>query len=196
MATHQATSSSLPAGAVSAQTSPYAPGYVEIAYQNISHYAKFLVPLISAALITYKQVDGHGNGLFVGLSILIAVLAALGTWGLAAHEKWYLSLKFWVNVLAVIAQGVLAIVGTDGSLTTLTPQDWTTIGLAAISALGVVIIPNGPKISQQVISSNTNGVYDVSSLPPLADPLPAPSVISSTDPATLGSLPAPPQASA
>ncbi|MDN4598448.1 hypothetical protein [Leifsonia virtsii] len=160
MGDHEATTSTTVRGAIAVR--PAVPGYVEVLEQNVMHYAKLFGPIIVAALIAFKASYGHGNSLFVMLSIAIAVSAAIATWGLAANEKWYASLKFWVGVLATAAQAVLAIVGADGRLADLTPTDWSNVGLAAAGAIWTVLIPNAAQFTQKVIA-DPNGVYDIAS---------------------------------
>jgi hypothetical protein len=160
MGEHELTTTTTIRGAVAVR--PTVPGYVEVLEQNVMHYAKLFGPLIVAALIAFRASYGHGSTLFVLLSIAVAVAAAVGTWAASANEKWYASLKFWVGVLATVAQAVLAIVGADGRLADLTPTDWSNVGLAAAGAIWTVLIPNGAKFSQKVIA-DPNGVYDIAS---------------------------------
>ena len=153
MGDHEATTSTTIRGAIAVR--PAVPGYVEVLEQNLMHYAKLFGPIVVAALIAFRASYGHGNSLFVLLSIAIAVAAA-------ANEKWYASLKFWVGVLATVAQAVLAIVGADGRLADLTPTDWSNVGLAAAGAIWTVLIPNAAQFTQKVIA-DPNGVYDIAS---------------------------------
>lgn len=154
--------SSTVAGAYTAAASPVAPGYVEVTYQNLSHYTKFIPALAAAAGTVFVQLNGKGNTLFIVLSILIAVLQAFGTYQFGAGDKVLNSGKFWTNILAVVAQAVLAIVGSGGNLGDITSTQWVTIGLTVLGTLGVGILPNGPKLSQQVIA-DVDGVYSVAS---------------------------------
>lgn len=160
MGEHELTTTTTIRGAVAVR--PSVPGYVEVLEQNVMHYAKLFGPIIVAALIAFRASYGNGNALFVALSIAIAVAAAIGTWAAAANEKWYASLKFWVGVVATVAQAVLAVVGADGRLADLTPVDWSNVGLAAAGAIWTVLIPNAAKFTQKVIA-DPNGVYDIAS---------------------------------
>lgn len=126
-------------------------GYVEVLEQNVGHYAKLMGPIVVAALVSFNATYGHGNGLFMLLSIVIAVAAAVGTWAAAASETWYTSLKFWVGVVATVAQAVLIIVGNNGDLSLLTPADWSNVGLQAAGVIWAVLIPNQSKYSQKVV---------------------------------------------
>jgi len=128
-------------------------GYAEILTQNVSHYAKFLVPLISAALITFQQLYGHGTALFIVLSIAIAIGQAIATYRFSQGSSIGTSLKFWANVIGTVAQAILLLIGSGGDIADITPIGWATVGLAALSALGVAVIPNGPQFSQQIVQA-------------------------------------------
>lgn len=174
MAEHEATT--LPIGGAVSELN-VGGGYVEVVSQNIGYYAKFLVPLISAALITFTQLSGHGSGWFMALSILVAAAQAYATYQFPANEVWAKSLKFWINVVGVVAQAILAVIGSGGNIGDITSVQWATIGLAILTALGVVVIPNGAQYSTHVIQAGApdarTGVYGVTNLnePPAALPV-------------------------
>lgn len=110
---------------------------------TVAHYAKMIVPLIGAALITFQQLNGHGSLLFVGLSIAVAVLAAAGTARVGNTDTGPLQYaKAIVNVVALVLQGVIAVLGAHGHLDDVTAAQWTAIALTLLQALGVGYIPN------------------------------------------------------
>lgn len=126
-------------------------GYTEVLEQNLAHYTKFIPALLAAAGTAFVQLSGHGNTLFLVLSIAIAVLQALATYQFSAGDRVLNSMKFWANVVAVALQGVLAIVGTGGNLADVTATQWVTIGLSILSTLGVAILPNATQYTRKVI---------------------------------------------
>lgn len=145
-------------------------GYVEVVYQNLAHYAKFIPALAAAALTTFVQISGHGNSLFIALSILVAILQAYATYQFSAGDRVLNSLKFWTNIIAVVLQGILVVVGSGGNLADITGVQWATIGLAALSALGVAVIPNGPQFKQQVLPIDpVAGAYSITGAQPPRD---------------------------
>jgi hypothetical protein len=153
-------------------------GYLEIQEQNLAHYTKFVPALLAAAGTTFVQLSGHGNTLFLVLSIAIAVLAAYGTYQFSAGDKVLNSAKFWTNVVAVVLQGVLAIVGSGGNLSDITHVQWVTIGLSVLSALGVSILPNAAQYSMKVVQTGApDPVTGMKIVTPLASP-------TSSDPTT------------
>ena len=139
-------------GGTVAQTAVDGGGYVEVLHQDVSHYTKFIAALASAAGITFVQLSGTGNTLFMVLSIAIAIVAAISTYEFGAGTAIRNSIKFWTNIVAVLLQGVLAIVGAGGNITDITVTQWVVIGLSVLSAAGVAVLPNGPQFQQKVIN--------------------------------------------
>lgn len=152
-AEHEATK--LMGGTVASTDSPVDPNYTEVIHRDPSYYTKFILALAAAAGATFVQLSGHGNTLFLVLSIIIAVLQAFLTYQFSAGDRVLTSLKFWANIVAVVAQGILALVGAGGDLGDITQTQWVTIGLSVISALGVAVLPNGPEFQQKVVNNNT-----------------------------------------
>lgn len=162
----------LPKGAVSVV--PAVPGALQtIEVHDPAGYLKFAVPFIAAGIVTFQAVYGHGNMLFVVLSIVVALAQAFLTWSTSNADSGFAKLgKFWVNVAGTLAQAVLAVVGSGGDLAHITPQQWAAVALAALSALGVGILPNTAPTKLVTVPTGA-GVPDISSLPPV-EPEPAP----------------------
>lgn len=177
MAEHEATTP--PPGAVAIV--PNVPGALQtVTVQDPLHYLKFIVPFLAAGIITFQAVYGHGNMLFVVLSIVVAIAQAIGTYFArnAASGFWSVA-KFWVNVIGTIAQSVLAVVGAGGDVLDITPQQWAAIALAALSALGVLALPN-TSATKIITTPAPVGSYSLDSWTPAAtpaapDPEPVPS---------------------
>ena len=119
-----------------------------------SQYTKFIVPLIGAALTAFIGVTGKGSGLFIGLTIAVAVIQAFATLQIGNSESGLGKYaKFWVNVAGVLVQGILALVGPSLGLGDVTAVQWAGIALAVVSALGVVGLPNAPELGQVVLGT-------------------------------------------
>jgi hypothetical protein len=122
--------------------------------QNVLHYAKFLIPLVTAGITAYQTVFGQGNWLFVTLSIAVAIVQAFGVLMVPnADDGFFKYSKLWVGVLGVIAQLLLGYVGADGNLSNVTSVQWSTIALAVIAALGTATVPNDTKTSLKLVST-------------------------------------------
>lgn len=110
---------------------------------NLGRYTKFIVPLIGAALTAFIAVNGTGSPLYVGLSILVAVVTAYGVYEAENQSEGFFKYsKFWVGLGGTLAQGVLAVVGVNGDLSLLDSTQVAIIGLALISAAGIKQLPN------------------------------------------------------
>lgn len=147
-------------------------GYVELQEQSLAHYTKFIPVLLAAAGTTFVQLSGHGNTLFMVLSVAIAILQAYGTYQFSAGDRVLNSAKFWTNIAAVVAQGILAIVGAGGNIGDVTNTQWVAIGLAVLSSLGVAVLPNAAQFNQKVIQVGApDPVTGASIVTPLAAPI-------------------------
>lgn len=181
MGSHTYTNSAIPAGTTLAHASPMPGGYVEVEHQNLSHYTKFLVPLVAAAAIAMQQLgDTASPWPAVALSVAVAVVQPVVTWGVPSNVLWLASWKFWANVAALVVQAAIAAVAAKASLDAVTGAQWITIVLTLLATISVAVLPNGPRTSRQVVYAGAPDILpspvdmaafapDGSSAPPPSD---------------------------
>lgn len=83
------------------------------------------------------------------LTVVLAFLGAVGVWVVPTVKEWPAA-KTVVAVLTAAAEAALTIVGHGGSITL---GGWITIVLAALTALGVPLVPNTYAYTARAVSA-------------------------------------------
>lgn len=107
-----------------------------------SKYAKAIVAIVTAVLTVFAGalVDNVVDTVD-GVNVLIAFLTAFGVYAVPNFDR---SVGVYLKVvIAFVGTGAQALVPflMEGSVS---PAQWLVVGLAAIGALGVGIVPNAP----------------------------------------------------
>lgn len=110
---------------------------------HVSQYTKTIVGLVVAGLIALQQALDGGSLLFVILSVVIAIAAAAATAAFGNTETGVMRyLALIIHVAGVVAQAILAVVGTTLGFSDVSYAQWITVVLQALAATGVVSLPN------------------------------------------------------
>lgn len=112
-----------------------------VAQINVGYYAKIIIHLLGPALAILATATVI-NPIIVS-QIVVAILAGIPVYWVT--KRGYL--KAVCAGLAVVAQGILAWFGPTWGLGPVSWHDWVAVLIGALSAAGVLVIPNGVKYS-------------------------------------------------
>jgi hypothetical protein len=110
-------------------------------------YAKALVAVLMAALISFQSLATDGVSVQDWASIAVAVLTAVGVYlipNVPASLSWA---KTAVAMLLAGAQAAVQVTTAGG----ITGAGWLTIGIAAIGVVSVYVMPNRATVARPVV---------------------------------------------
>lgn len=117
----------------------------------ISQYSKAIASIIAAALaivVTTNTADGVSTAEVI--NITIAIVTAIGVYAVPNVAE-----GFRANAKGAVAFAGAALVAVASAITdgVVTGSEWATVALAALAAVGVVVVPNA-----QSKPVNTGGI--------------------------------------
>jgi hypothetical protein len=112
---------------------------------NIGHYAKSITYIVLAAvtfLVTALSDDAVTGEELVNLGVI--VLGAIGVYLVPNFPEGVA--KYWKTAITAATAALVAVLSfwSEGISTT----EWLQIGIAALAAIGVYIVPNEPKVQK------------------------------------------------
>jgi hypothetical protein len=112
-------------------------------------YAKALVAVLMAALVSFQSLATDGVSVQDWASIAVAVLTAVGVFlipNVPASLSWA---KTVVAMLLAGAQAAVQVTAEGG----ITGQGWLTIAIAAIGVVSVYAVPNRAAVARPAVGS-------------------------------------------
>lgn len=127
---------------------------------KVSQYSKSIVMVAAAGLAIFTSANTDGNVSPAELvTIIIAILGAIPVYfipnlptGVAKYAKAFVAFGL------AAAQAVVLIVATSQDWSGVTSNDWLTVLLAGLAAIGLAIIPNTkPAVAEEPVAPEAIG---------------------------------------